>query len=219
MLVQQSNFAKALTESRIGISNIKSVNAPLDAVGHVDRKVQIFKDNPKLGLEKLRDYIRTLPNTAIESFYNNKHYCWDYTNNKVVSPEDFVLYHFVNIETIIKENLKNTYTPKIKLDAIGLFAMFELGYNVQPETTWDEIVKNCFGLDDQSDLFWFLFDPNYDSKGYGSFGFTALRIDYYLKTGDYSEDKFKEYMLSTSDSSVDEPIKVLDEDDEIIEVK
>lgn len=142
----------------------------------------------KWGLAKLYDYL-TLERTEAElevlnAAYNNRHFCWDYSNNKPVTPEDYLL---------------NTNSNKrIKVDAVGLL-LDCLPIAIESFTTWDDILSFCLKLDDQSDLFWFLFNPNYEPTTLGSIKFTALRIKYYLDTNDSTLETFNNFVINETD--------------------
>lgn len=136
----------------------------------------------KWSLAKLYDYL-SLERTeteleALNAKYNNRHFCWDYTNNKPVSPEDYLL----NVNS----------NKRIEVDAVGLLLEC-LPIAIESFTTWDDILSFCLKLDDQSDLFWFLFNPNYEPTTLGSIKFTALRIKYYLDTNDSTLETFNNY--------------------------
>lgn len=137
----------------------------------------------KWSLAKLYDYLSMERTEAelelLNAGYNNRHFCWDYANNKPVSPEDYLLNARVS--------------KRIKVDAVGLLLEC-LPITIESFTTWDDILSFCLKLDDQSDLFWFLFNPNYDNTTLGSIKFTALRIKYYLDTNDISIDNYVNYL-------------------------
>ncbi len=139
-------------------------------------------------LAKLYDYLMLerseVELEALNAKYNNIHFCWDYSNNKPVSPEDYLLNANSN--------------KRIKVDAVGLLLEC-LPIAIESFTTWDDILSFCFGLDDQSNTFWFLFNPNYDHATLGSIKFTALRIKYYLDTNDISIDKFNDFVINETD--------------------
>lgn len=143
----------------------------------------------KWALAKLYDYLsmeRTEAQLeALNAKYNNSHFCWDYANNKPVSPEDYLL----NADS----------NKRIKVDAVGLLLEC-LPIAIESFTTWDDILTFCLKLEDQCDLFWFLFNPNYgnatlSSIDLSSIKFTAMRIKYYLDTNDSTLDLFINYVL------------------------